>query len=262
MCVFSTKYSLLLLFVGMLGVTGVNYYIVSSTNAIKGQSVNAVAETDLLSKQVVELERKMDVISEAFSGYIESVDYQVKGDSAPEDRISNIESDILSIFDLLEFQLRQLENLPKNNRNTNSNLSFEEKEQLAQEQRQFIDSSFQSEPVDQLWASGVETEFGELFNKPNLQAAQIRDIDCRSTMCRAELAVDKLNKVEEGDFENHLLIDMMSIFKGGVNLRREITPTGEVIMTAYLVKEGHRIPNFQRENTNTCLLYTSPSPRD
>lgn len=103
-----------------------------------------------------------------------------------------------------------------------------------------IDEMFQNETVDQSWSPNAATQVDEIFAKPELSMAQVTNVDCRSTMCSADIATPAA--VDQADFEIHLLSELTSVFRGGVNLRREQGPGGEVLMKAYMVREGHQLP--------------------
>ncbi|MEH6515087.1 MAG: hypothetical protein V7742_00285 [Halioglobus sp.] len=123
--------------------------------------------------------------------------------------------------------------------------SLEEALRATEQQRQYLDEVFSQEPVDYVWASDATLKLGEVFQSPALDKLEISDVDCRSTLCRVDIFFDEISFAEEADYDNHMLMELTSAFRGGVNMRRARNSDGSLSMVAYTVKDGHEIPTYQ-----------------
>jgi hypothetical protein len=66
----------------------------------------------------------------------------------------------------------------------------EKAKQVYQERMETLESSFRSEPEDAKWSSNARSTVWELLNRDEALRVATRHLECRSSLCRMELAED------------------------------------------------------------------------
>lgn len=205
--------------------------------------------TDQLGK----VNERLDVIENSSSLIVdrkEIVDSNIyASDSLPIDRIERLEKSISHLYKaismIVEEQVSQsnIDNADLVEKKIKSKkLTRAEHKEESRLQRKFLGETFQAESVDDSWAPNAATKFDNIQSNSALELAQISNVDCRQTMCKADIFQPKMSLTKAVDFDNNLMMELTKQFRGGLSVKRELQPDGTVKMQVYAVREGHKIP--------------------
>lgn len=189
---------------------------------------------------------KASKVNESFSG----VDArQLDRMRSLEDSIAHLTNAMMLLAEDRVSQSADKRNLIEHNSLNQNVFEMQAAKESVRQQKEFLNQTFKNQPVDESWAPNAATKFDELQSNPKLQVAQITNVDCRNTICKADIAQPRMGIAEAADFENHLLMELTKEFKGGISMSREIQPDGQVKMVVYTVREGYQIPANNRQST-------------
>ena len=118
-------------------------------------------------------------------------------------------------------------------------------QQKNQQQAQ-IATEFLAEPVDDTWAPGMSSEITSAFDTAELSSANLISSDCRTTLCRVELAIvpdaaSTVDGMSEMEVENDMLARLMRNLPSGT-MKREPDAAGGYHYTLHLYRQGHKPP--------------------
>lgn len=122
--------------------------------------------------------------------------------------------------------------------------SEEERQEAAKqavtERMNYIASRFESEDVDAQWGNNVETQLISTFQNPALQHSALVNAECRSTLCRIEVAHEDGADVSE--FQSVLADETAKIAPEGA-IQQVVGPDGKTRSIIFLARSGARIPD-------------------
>lgn len=118
-------------------------------------------------------------------------------------------------------------------------------EQKNQQQAQ-IATEFLAEPVDDTWAPVMSAEISSAFDTAELSSANLISSDCRTTLCRVELAIvpdaaGTVDGMSEMEVENDMLARLMRNLPSGT-MKRELDADGGYHYTLHLYRHGYKPP--------------------
>lgn len=127
---------------------------------------------------------------------------------------------------------------------TGPQLSEEERQEQAKqavtERMNYIASRFESEDVDAQWGNSVETQLISTFQNPALQHSALVNAECRSTLCRLEVAHEDGTDLTE--FQSVLADETAKIAPEGA-IQQAVGPDGKMRSIIFLARSGARIPD-------------------
>jgi len=110
-----------------------------------------------------------------------------------------------------------------------------EEERLA-----FANSAFEAESVDRAWASGSRQQIEQQTAAVRDPNAHVRQVDCRSTLCRVEIDVSGGGRTAEAYLRRLIRGNLL----GGMAMatRTPADATGRVALTVFMAKPGTELP--------------------
>ena len=110
-----------------------------------------------------------------------------------------------------------------------------------QAQADLIEETLQTETADPNWAPAAETAIAEIFQHEELQALQLVSAECRSTLCRIDVAANGLG-TDGSSFAEDLRKLLLFTPWSGQGFGR-IAPDGpSPTAVFFLTREGHDLP--------------------
>jgi hypothetical protein len=111
-----------------------------------------------------------------------------------------------------------------------------------EDRRAFLELSFSRQPADVGWSKKATQQVREIFNAVNSRQTSVRSVDCRSTLCRAELEHE--NEGEAHHVLNQLLYmnpehSWNGAWEGG---KQEVAPDGTTKNILFFAREGTAMP--------------------
>lgn len=122
--------------------------------------------------------------------------------------------------------------------------SEEERRELAKqavtERMNYIESQFANEDIDAQWGNNVETQLISTFQNPALQQSALVNAECRSTLCRLEVAHEDGADISE--FQSVLADETAKVAPEGA-IQQVVGPDGKTRSIIFLARSGARIPD-------------------
>lgn len=176
--------------------------------------------------------------------------------------ITDSGADQLNRIDTLEKKFAKLEELITSLANSNSfdevatdsvenvpHYMLDEKTQRERELENeiFLEEHFSAQPIDEAWSTSAAVRFEEIRTNPALDTVQIDGLDCRTSICKADISFPDTGLTERAHMDNHLMLTLGSQFGGGLTYKTEVQD-GLVKLLVYAVKEGHSLPSLRNGN--------------
>jgi len=175
-----------------------------------GQSLAVLRrELSLLAQQVASLEKRLDKRNN---------DNHNKG-SAP----------VVSVQDQSEAE----------NLRPDEVLAVAEEEAVIAERLEYFDSYINSESQDISWAAEAEQTIYNAFNSQELLGSQIATVDCRSTLCRAEIDHNSMSDLM--NFKLEFASKVSSMLPKG-SMQHIESSSGRQKTIVFMARKGHSFP--------------------
>jgi hypothetical protein len=108
--------------------------------------------------------------------------------------------------------------------------------------RTAVEAGFAAETVDREWAPGARRDLSDHVAALLPQASSVRDVDCRSSMCRLELVVADA-AASERFMRQAFASPATSVWSGGGFAEpAQANPDGSLAVVLYLAREGAAFP--------------------
>jgi hypothetical protein len=121
----------------------------------------------------------------------------------------------------------------------------EQRDAALKAQRELLESSLQNEAKDRKWVDGAQTKLGSAYGVAAAQGVRFVDADCRSTMCKVNLELDKADRKTERELRK--LMDKPAPWSGTRMMHMD-RQTGQVTM--FMMREGHALPTLAGDYEN------------
>lgn len=129
---------------------------------------------------------------------------------------------------------------------TNAPLSPEEitkqREALVKAHKDILENSLRQEEKDAQWAESAQAKLSSAYSAATAKGVRFVQADCRSTMCRVEMALDQPGK--QGEIQLRRLMDGPTPWSGTRFMQMD-KKTGEAVM--YMMREDHELPALPPE---------------
>ncbi|WP_437679082.1 hypothetical protein [Sorangium sp. So ce131] len=99
-----------------------------------------------------------------------------------------------------------------------------------------LDAAVRSEGVDRDWSSAMESRIGKFFNTDKATGSSARRVDCRSTLCRVEIAHESIGARE------HFVERMPYMISPRSMIFAYIEDEDDREIVVYITREGHPLP--------------------
>ena len=140
-----------------------------------------------------------------------------------------------------------------NTQTTNSNtdnLVVSNEWRIKQQEVELVSSfenHFSQQNTDSIWANNAEQAIQKALNTDAFINSQLKSISCRATLCKID--------TDHRDLDSELVFLQQINSKAGFSdtesfYTRDEQPGGNIVMTLYLSRDGHRLPRFDLVNEN------------
>jgi hypothetical protein len=114
-----------------------------------------------------------------------------------------------------------------------------------EDQRAYIQTVFTRQTVDAMWSRETTAHLRGWFDDIAGSGAAVRSVDCRASLCRAELFISTTQEAERVVHEL-LFQDPDRGWRGPMRGEPErIAPNGEISYVVFLAKEGTELPSLE-----------------
>ena len=128
--------------------------------------------------------------------------------------------------------------------NNNDNLVITNEWRIKQQESQLVssfDAHFTNQNTDSIWANSAEQAIQNALNSDVFINSQLMSISCRATLCKID--------TDHRDLDSELVFLQQINSKAGFSdtesfYTRNEQPGGNIVMTLYLSRDGHRLPRF------------------
>ena len=200
------------------------------------------------SSRVSKLEQEVSSISSVLDRLVGQVEQQNKLLSSVESALPSTIDENLVEDNLNEEGVFQAEEAAKKKLSQFNLINSEQQKREIEQRQLYLDNVFEQETIDEVWANEASIEVGEVFLKPELVNGQVANVDCRSSLCRMDILVEKMDTQEASNFEIHLLTGLSKSFRGGLKVRQIKNADGTTSLVAYGARTGHKFPKYDAEN--------------
>jgi len=188
----------------------------------------------------------------------DGIDKQVVGEVRDlREMVGQLKSRVASLEKRL--QLRQMNKLPvvssnnpvnegveqtgvaSDNELEESSLSEREQEHW-EEYLSLVETHLQNENIDSQWSEKAKTEIENTFASDELASAAVTEIECRSTLCRIEVAHDEPQSLSEFDV---LLPQKLAHILPQTTMDRVELEDGSTQTIVYLSRDGFDFPKLE-----------------
>lgn len=103
-----------------------------------------------------------------------------------------------------------------------------------------LEGVLQKEDVDSSWVNDVQSKLQSVFRSDTLMGSSLSTSDCRTSLCRIEIAHGP--GVDVAEFQSEFVSETAELFPQGTF--EQITGSdGNKITVGYFAREGHNLPN-------------------
>jgi hypothetical protein len=120
-----------------------------------------------------------------------------------------------------------------------------QREALVKAHKGILENSLRQEEKDTQWAENAQAKLSSAYSAATAKGVRFVDADCRSTMCRVEMALDQPGK--RGEIQLRTLMDGPTPWPGTRFMQLD-KQTGEVVV--YMMRENHELPALPPETNN------------
>jgi hypothetical protein len=120
--------------------------------------------------------------------------------------------------------------------------AVKKREALVKSHKDILENSLRQEKKDEKWAASAQTKLGAAYDAAAAKGVHFLEADCRSTVCKVDIALDKPNKANE--IELRKLMNKPAPWHGQRFMQMN-KQTGNVVM--YMMREDHDLPHLPSE---------------
>jgi hypothetical protein len=117
-----------------------------------------------------------------------------------------------------------------------------QREALVKSHKNLLENNLRQEQKDAKWAESAQTKLSSTYSAADAKGVHFLASDCRSTMCKVDIALDSPSKANE--IELRKLMNGRAPWRGQRFMQMD-KQTGNVVM--YMMREKHSLPNLPSE---------------